>query len=554
MTVAQQDELPAPVGRRARREAERRPPARPEPLPRAVWAVTATWFAVLLCWSVLLPTFRSADEPSHVGASLAWEQTREWPGFKELYAWAQTDAAEELARRDGYPALLRGDAVPRADRPSFDELAPPGFGPELSNMGQHPPGYYVLLGVVTAALPDSTPYDLEVWVLRLLNVLALTPLPLLAAATARALTRNRAVIVTAALAPLAVPQLGALGAAVNNDNLLVATCATVTLGAVLASRGDLRLRTAVWTGLALAVGLLTKAWALLFVPVVVLAYVIGWRRTRSPGRAAAALVTAGATAALGGWWWIANLLRYGTLQPAGHLRRLAEPLEAAEAWPRYAHDAFVLMVSRFWAALSIKPGDAASVSEASVQPYPLWFTTTLSVLALAAVAVVLVRRRTWDARRVDGWLLVTPFVLNVLILLQSTWTLYLATGAPRGLQGRYLFPTLTGMAVAAALGATALLPRTWVSRLPVVLGCAALAFTGSAMLKVLDFHWAGSGLLGRLAALGAWSPLPPALTVLVLAAVPVCGAGLVVALVRVARPTASAVAAEPAPAPAPDPA
>ncbi|WHP18343.1 DUF2142 domain-containing protein [Cellulomonas sp. ES6] len=504
-------------------------------LPRTVGLVTAVWVAVLLAWTVVLPAFRSADEASHIGAAMSWEHTHEWPGFKKLYAWRQINPALGPAQWRGYPQLDGATASLRDERPSFDELGPAQSSSWINNLGQHPPGYYMVIGVATGVLPDSTPYDLEAWVLRLLNVLMMAPLPFVLALAARALTDQRAVVLTASLMPLAIPQLAALGAAVNNDNLLTIACAVVTLGAVLVARGDLRARTGVWTGLALAVGLLTKAWALLFVPVVVLAYVVALVRTRDLRRSLTGLVAAGAAAGLGGWWWIASLLRYGTLQPAGHVDHLPVPLEAADAWRTYVHDATVLVVSRFWAALSIRTPPDVPAADPSAQPYPLWLTGGLSVLALLLAAVVLVRRRTFGAGRADGLLLVTPFVLNVAVLVESTWGLYLATGVPRGLQGRYLFTSVAGLAVAAALGLGVLVrgrARRW---LPLAVGAGALAFTASAMLKALEFHWAGDSLLDRIASLGAWSPLVAPVTGAILVAVPVCSIALLVALARPGR-------------------
>lgn len=516
----------APV--RARRRRDLRRPG----MPRAVWVVTAAWTALLLGWSLVLPTLRSADEPSQIGAAMAWDQTHEWPGFKELMGWRQTTAARLPANWVGYPQLVAGEANYRDQRPSYAELAPAEFGSKINNLGQHPPGYYVLVGTIDGLLPDSIAFDLESWLLRLVNIMLMAPLPLVIAATTRRLTDRRAVVIAASLAPLAIPQLGALGMAVNNDNLLTITTAVVMLGAVTVAQGDLRTRTAVWTGLALAVALLTKAWAMLFVPVVVLAYLIAFARARDWRRSATGLVTAGATAALGGWWWIANLLRYGSLQPAGHLNRLPEPLVGSEVWRKFFDEAVVLLPSRFWAALSIKPADATAVADLDVQPFSLWLTLGLSVLAVAAAAVVLIRRRTFGARRADGWLLVLPFPLIMFALLHSTWELYLATAAPRGLQGRYLFAAVCGMAVAGALGLGSLLPRAWLRWYPTVLAAGALTFSAAAMVKALDFHYAGGSMLERLGALGNWAPLPPVLTVLVLAAVPCAGIALLVVLVR----------------------
>jgi len=392
-------------------------------------------------------------------------------------------------------------------------------------VGQHPPAYYALLAIVSAALPDGVRVDLEVWIFRLVNVLLMAPLPLLVAGIVRRFGADTPAVITAAMMPLGIPQLGATGASVNNDNLLTLTGFLVVAGLSRVLTGDRRARTAVLIGTALAVGLLTKAWALLFVPVVALAYALVAYRTRRLLEPLRGLVTVAAVAALGGWWWLRNLAVYGAVQPAGHYERLAEPLAPAEAVSKFVGEAAEIP-KRFWVMLSIR-------HPAGEPPFPTVLTTVLFVSLIVLALVPILRSRTYGARRLESLVLVSPFFLTAAVLLAQTWRLHLATGVPAGLQGRYLFVGLAGVLAMVAMTIASLVPRRARAAVPLVLGVAALTFSAAAVREVLRYHWAyrGSSLRDGLAAVAAWSPVSDAVltTILALGVVSLLGSVLLAA-------------------------
>lgn len=480
-------------------------------LPRAVVVLTALWVASLVLWSVLLPTFRSADESRHVSAAYYLLETGDWPGFQQMpqLPWVidatpPGDPGYQPLPAD-VPAGTAASFVERRDAPGALSEGP------VNTIGQHPPLYYWLLGKVIAASPQDVPAAATVWTLRLANVALLAPLPLLLAYGARRLGGSGPAVTTAAALPLAIPQLGALGGAVNNDNLLIAAAAATTVLCVSVLTGDLRRRTAVLTGLTLALALLSKAFALALVPLVVLSYLIAGRRHGQLRPALSGLGLAAAVAALGGWWWVGNLLRYGTLQPAGHASPLEDgPLGVIEALPGYASEAATLIPMRFWATLSIKRGDLPP-------PFPFWMTTILFVLLIAALVAipVLTRRYPMGLRALDATVLVLPFFAALLLVIEGTWGLYRETGIARGLQGRYLYVGLAGALLVLAL-ALSRISRRSERFMPIVVTVAGLTFLAVSMRKVLGFHWAdrNSTFADGVAALRAWSPVPDAILLL----------------------------------------
>ncbi|MBO1750947.1 DUF2142 domain-containing protein [Actinotalea sp. BY-33] len=485
--------------------------------------ISVAWLAVLLAWSVTLPTYRSADEVLHVSATISLRETLEWPGFKELPALREVmdsrDAAGMFNEDREYYPLAAADAVPRPERPPFTTDGTfTGFG--INNLGQHPPGYYTLTGVVSALTPSTTPFDLQVWLLRLVNVLLVAPLPWIFAGIARTFRADRAAVAVAALTPLLIPQLGALGGAVNNENLAILTGAGMSLLIARVAVGDLRARTALLLGLVLGVGMLTKAWSLLFVPVIALAYVVAGFRTRRWGRAAGGLAVAGLLSCIGAWWWVRNYLVFGAVQPAGHLpAREGGPLGRREGLPDFVDAAADLLPTRFWATLSLKYGD---------DPFSPALTGALTVLLALLMVVFLLRRRSFEARRIDAFLLVAPFAAALLVLLSSTFSLYLVTGAARGLQGRYLYTGLAAVAACVALGLLGLLRPALRRAVAILLSVLGGWFTLASLARALEGHWAGDDLLDRMTSLTAWSPLPPILSA---GFVVLAGAALVVMVI-----------------------
>ena len=477
----------------------------PRPLPRSVWVVTAVWICLMATWSLLLPVYRSADEAWHVGAVRHLQDHREWPGLKEMRL--QREVAGSMLHAGlpngpmNYPRLLAGDAVPRADRPSFavaGEDSPPGPN---NQMTQHPPGYYIVAAAATAVIPSAWRFDLFVFALRLFGVALMAALPLLAALAARRLGADRATMTAAALVPLCIPQLAATSGAVNNDSLLNIASAVVILGAIFVATGDRSYRTACWFGAALAVALLSKAWALLLVPFVVLAFVLAAWRTRAWKPLAGPAVVVGLFSLCGAAWWFNNLATYGTLQPAGHVPLLPETLDFADKGRYWLGVLAERLPTRFWATLSIRPD----------VPFPYWLTRGASLLLLAALALLLARRRSFDAGRGDACLLAGPCLLGLAVLLESTWTLFATTGIPAGIQGRYLYFSMLGIATGVALALSASLPARIRGWLPFGLWAVFVAFAGASQLKVLTAHWGteGASLSERWAAWTAWAPAPP---------------------------------------------
>lgn len=499
-------------------------------LPRPVYLVTALFGMTMVCWSFLMPTGRSADEIYHADAGIYLAEHGEWPGFKQLPVTFAPRTPETLGMKDpvtgaSYPPLLAASAIPRGERPAYADLRraePSG----VNNLGQHPPLYYAMLGAVHTVLPPSTELVAEIWWYRLLNALILTPLPLLAAALARTWGGSRPIVLAASWSVFLVPQLAVLGGAVNNDNLLTASAAWVFFGLALVAAGDLRRRTALWVGVSLAVALLSKAFGLLLLPLAALAVLVGWRTTGRLRPAARSAALMAAVAMLGGWWWVHTYLRYGTLQPSGHLPPIeGGPLPVSEGIGPTLEGLFTVVPVRFWAFLSIKDG---------VDAFPMALSVTLTIVSAALVATMLLRRRVGAADRSVTWSFTVPLLLIVMVLASQILRLYLTTGVVRGLNGRYLFFALLPVLVLVVLSLPPLVRgRERLVTATVMAG--GLLFTGWSAQRALGYHWGADRTFEPVADLRgveAWSPFVPPVTVTVGAVALVVAAVAVWASVR----------------------
>lgn len=485
-------------------------------VPRSVWLLTVLHVLLLLGWTVLVPTYRAPDEPYHVDMVRAAAGPEGWPALDQRAL--STEVVASLVEA-GYSSpdnpvqrvdesLQAEDATPRGLRPDFRELASGDHAAASNHLAQHPPLHYLVVAtpvtLLTTVLPLQWSYDRSVWLMRATSVLMVAPLPLLAFAAARRITgRSGPTAVAAAVIPLAIPQLTHIGSVVNNDNLLVLLGGVLTVALLSVATGDTGRRTALWVGGLAGAALLTKGFALIVPLWIVGAYALAGRRAPTWRPALSAGATALAVAGLlGGWWWLRNLVRYGTVQPT-----LVTPEPADDA--AVSVGAFMVFfttraVRRFWGAFG---WDEAHL--------PAWLIVAAALLVLAGVALAFARRPpTGSSWRAELGVALLPVVGIAGIVAYGSWRWYAITGTVAGVQGRYLFPGVVGLACAVAVG------YGWAARsraLPLVVFTVAMLLQAVAAYTVLVHFW-GPRVLGAprtaLPALWSWSPWPPELLAL----------------------------------------
>jgi hypothetical protein len=504
-------------------------------LPRLLKLIIVLHGLMLLSGTVLFPNYRGPDEPLHVDLITAVVQgdATPWPapGARQISLGVGAGSAFSNGRIAVSAVLPADRAVPRGDRPSYADRG--GNTPSRlpNQLVQHPPAYYYLMAPALAIVPHwkDQPFDRVVAWLRAVNALLLLPLPLLGYALARRVGLTEPISTAAAAVPMAVPGLYHIGSAVNNDNLLLPLLAGTSVVAAAVGRGDLRWRTAIGFGLLVGACMLTKGFGL-FLPLLVgVAYLVGATRS-GLRRAILPCLSAGVVGiGSGGWWWIHNKIAYGVVQPDG--TKTVQPNlvnhttfgATGKTWAKMFLD---LMNRRFW----LDPGATHLPSAAVI------------VAVIGAILVIggaLLTLAVGSPARRDSVLLAIPFFCLLGIVAWGSWDAWHKVISPAGMQGRYLYGALPGMAILAVAGAGRFLGR----RLPLAVLSLAAAFQLLGLWLTLRVYWLPpTGFLPRrLTAAGhnilAWSPWPPVLVLTLFAAVAVVAAVTLRSAYRSARPT-----------------
>lgn len=502
-------------------------------VPLVVWLLVLLHGLVFASYAVLVPYYRSPDEIQHVDMVVHLQRSLDYPqpqrrqislGVMNSTVEAGYGQIPSRSPSDNRPLVAAGVQA-RAQRPTFAQLG--GDQPYLegNQMGQHPPLYYGVAAAALRLVPGSGdwPWDRVVHLLRLLSVLMLLPVPLLSFVTARRLGGSVAVGVTASAFTLAIPEFANIGSSVNNDNLLVLLMsAAITLIAYVAT-GDSSRRTALLLGGAGALALLTKGLVLFFPLWIGLVYAAAaWRSANFYFLRRGLLASIVATV-LGGWWWLRNLAVYDAVQPRG---LIGPPLASSPA-SRYtladkglgwAEQAGRQLSSRFWVELSVTKncsGPPLTPCRAA-NPGAQWiagWTGAASAIALLLIVVafaVATRRRTGVLPLVAVAL---PFAFAFAQLVTVDWLEYSHSGALSGLQGRYFFLAVVGLAPLVALGGGGVLGGRRDRWLPLAMMLGAAAMHTRTIIAILGNHWNGAadGLRAAAASATAWSALPAAM-------------------------------------------
>ncbi len=496
--------MPAPGGRR--QESTVVPRA-----PKLILALLTAAFGLCgLAFAVGTPLFRNFDEQTHVDrVGVTARHPFDLPDSdlrRTFGAWAALDAVglPDAAIDDSWPGVPaeRPEYLPFRAYPGGNQPQESGCpGPCQNYQYGHPPAWYLLTAPV-AALLDDRPFPATVLWLRVLDVLLVLPVVPLTWYTARQVWpgATRRPLAAAGLVALFGP-LAFTAAGVNNDALVLVLGAAVLALMARILRVGARPRLALWLGVLVAAGLLTKVQFVPVAPFAGLAVLVaptprsgvpGGRRAnlsdarieKGPGfgtrnRVGAALAF-GLPALVGALWWLRNLMGDGVLSPSE-----SEILAPARAGPwqdatflGYVLDQLALFGGRFWGLYGFP---LVTVAEP--------WRTGLNVAVVAVVAAWLACRR-WGRPTAQGlrWLVLAAVPLALFVAVAwASFDVYRTNGEERGLAPRYVYLALPALAVGligalstigSRVGLAAAGDRTR-GRL-LALGLAAVAVVGSA--------------------------------------------------------------------------
>lgn len=462
-----------------------------------IFGATLAFAGALAAWTVLTPGFRAPDEPQHTSTvlRLVFEGSYPRPGTATMEP-AVLEAEKALGLPDPYQLNRLDDTGPGdiAARQSLETLHNASPAGEPDWMTQHPPLAYALIAGPSRLLGigDMAPAA-GLLAMRWLAMLTLLPVPWLLGWTVIRLGFSTPTAIAAAYVPVAVPQFAVIGASVTNGSLLVFSATVVLFLTVQVARGDLRTRTSLMLGLALASALLTKGFALALYPSVVLGYWVARKRSRAAWRASLAAL---AMSMLGAWWWVLNLIRYGTLQPSGlplETLRYSNPPEEG-TWRFLATFLDGVAATQVFNLNDFETTASPMVRRGLVALVVVLIATAL-VLALPSVRRALL-------------IAVLPAVGVLLIAIYGSYGTWTQTSIVHGARGRYLQIALLAAAIVAAVLLDRL-PRIVTQIFPWL-----AVFIAAVALNVGITHWwAGNDLGAMLRSLSAWWPMGGAIVV-----------------------------------------
>jgi 4-amino-4-deoxy-L-arabinose transferase-like glycosyltransferase len=521
---------PQPAGSRTRHRAS---------IPPVVWLILLANLVVLGAYAVMLPAYRSPDEPFHFALVRLVEQTDAYPNWNDAVFDPHVVTSLGLDKFETQSAHLTKDqAVPRSKRPSFSQIAPaaqPGFNIEA----QHPPLYYV---VIAAGLRESQAvmpfhllraWDQEMVAARLLSALLIAPIPLLVWLTAKRLRLSTPAALTATLVPLAIPQLQFIGASVNNDDMLALLAAALTYLVVRIATGDTRTRTIVLAGVVTGLALLAKAFAYVFPIWVLVAIAVGRTRGRERIKLRDVGIFLGVAFASGGWWYARSLVEFGSLNPSLDVARFPHLQGFKPNWPNWFHVALRTLNYTSWANFGWYDTHVAYVVS----------VIAVAVLGAAILIAFFAPRRTSSSAtptsptraslptRTAVLLLLAPLFLVGAEVIEAAGHTYAYSGQLPGLQGRYLFSAVAGLAVivgiaVAVIGRYAPRIAKWC---PIVMLALIATMHVLSVRVIFNFWWGATNasFVERLQAFAAWCPWSPVW----LATATIVGVGAIVTMV-----------------------
>lgn len=298
-----------------------------------------------------------------------------------------------------------------------------------------------------------------------------------------------------------MPMRQAITAAVGNDGATELTFSLTALASVATLRGGLSPARALWLGAALTAALLTKATALLLIPVIALLFL----RLKTDGESVPSLVRgAGIIVALTlvstSWWFIRNERLYGEVTPVRAFRQEFSGTSRAADWlgkpiavdpltgelvPSHPMDRLGYLelvatwTARTFFAAYTPPGRKAALGVPVFLP-PAFYWPYALLVAIAVGGLLAAGRRRWTPlQRSAAWVLVSLALLVAGAFGAFAWEFFQATG-------RYLYPALLPIAIGWALGFRAALPPSRRDAASVVavalMGLLAVAFLFSAVI------------------------------------------------------------------------
>ncbi|MEB3187522.1 MAG: hypothetical protein VKP72_08800 [bacterium] len=452
--------------------------------PPLAW-VLAIVLVKQLAWWALMPLWQIPDEPAHFAYVQYWAESGHLP--RATRERPQNEPSEEAAHTEKWTAFHDVTFHPDVRQPFTDGEDGPGEaelrdGPRLrrlkdgnSSAATYPPLYYALARVPYHLFAGGTIVD-QVFAIRLVSVVLVVVTTWAASAMALELGLTAGLAACFALFVGMQPMLSMMGAAVNNDLLVIALCTVASWLLARIGRQGVSVRRVAGLALVVALGVLTKVQMLPFAVLVPPCLAIQlWLQRPGVRRAAIALGLYGGVVAAAYLGWNAFQAWRGAALP---------PLPAtpcdfnwyfnAVLWGFQGRTMAHMVNTMFWAAFGWLD---------TVFADPVYGVLGTLVAVGAAGSWVGYRRGTVPSRpfHVVAWGLGLGYWA---LLILGGYQLY-SHGEKVMLQGRYLLPVWAAIAWVVFTGCLSWVPESRRRLVAVVLATLGCLFNTAAGILIL---------------------------------------------------------------------
>ncbi len=403
---------------------------------RALIALVGISLAAGILMAGIFPVYQSPDEPAHAAVIEVIALQHRLPKANEKLPTIVMKQVES----SHWWSEMRTHNLYR------------GAGDLKISAAPHPPLYYLLATPVFLLF-----YKTAYWIffVRLIGVFLAAVVVFFVYKTAALLFPDDLFVrIAAPLFVALLPQFQFNMGSINNDPLAVALGAVLVY--LLARQVDgANTKTAIWTGIVLGAGLLSKTSFLLYIPLVGLFYasLAGTRRSGVADSIRFAAISFGLGAGIGAWWFVRDYL----------IKEATISLLAGSAGGSGAPGIWRVMIDRL-VVTKVFEGFWAFFGWFTVPLRPVVYAALIVVCATAAVGLGKLvfdgaAGRSKQGKNMTFALFAFAFAVAVNYL--SVIQFEVATGG--GTQGRYMFMTIVPIAILMALGFGAFVPKRYKS-------------------------------------------------------------------------------------------
>jgi 4-amino-4-deoxy-L-arabinose transferase-like glycosyltransferase len=396
-------------------------------------------FTFGLIYALIMPPFSGPDELFHYNSVVRVIDGGGWPlPYKARILENTQTAVIESGYKSGSIIPNENIIIEPSLRSSFLKKPNETTG-KVDNMVQHPPLYYYFSAFILKIFsPFTDRWDQAIFIMRLVSSLLVASSIFFISQTISNVGLSPKLALISSTSVLAIPMLLMQSGYVNNDNLLIFATSACFYFLIKKWPNKLSLfHPSVFAGLFLGIALLTKGFALLLIPFVLILSIIASQK-QSKKNWLLILIPQFVGLIVGGWWWIRNLIFLGKIQPsiygiAEHNGVMSENYD------------FLIFISTFFSRLNRTFWTRAGRSEIAI---PDLISDIAGIMILTAIIITLVFNK---KRLILSVVLAYILLITAVLFVRSNHVFYYFGVPNRGIQGRYLFSGLIFLPLTIAL-------------------------------------------------------------------------------------------------------